>query len=84
MSLDSKHDRIKEFNKFLTNFKGLRTKNLKMQLKKERIIKNVDELNRKYYDAYKNDYDTDDELNNAKKKNLTTNSLNWLIKQIKS
>ena len=84
MSLDSKHDRIKEFNKFLTNFKGLRPKNLKMQLKKERIIKNIDELNRKYYDAYKNDYDTDDELNNAKKKNLTTNSLNWLIKQIKS
>ena len=84
MSLDSKHDRIKEFNKFLTNFKGLRPKNPKMQLKKEWIIKNVDELNRKYYDAYKNDYDTDDELNNAKKKNLTTNSLNWLIKQIKS
>ena len=84
MSLDSKHDRIKEFNKFLTNVKDLRPKNPKMQLKKERIIKNVDELNRKYYDAYKNDYDTDDELNNAKKKNLTTNSLNWLIKQIKS
>ena len=84
MSLDSKDDRIKEFNKILTNFKDLRPKNPKMQLKKERIIKNVDELNRKYYDAYKNDYDTDDELNNAKKKNLTTNSLNWLIKQIKS
>ena len=84
MSLESKHDRIKEFNKFYTNFKDLRPKNPKMQLKKERIIKNVDELNRKYYDAYKNDYDTDDELNNAKKKNLTTNSLNWLIKQIKS
>ena len=31
-------------------------------------MKNVDELYEKYYNAYKNDYDTDDELNEAKKK----------------
>ena len=68
MSLDSKYNRIKEFNKRLTNFKALRPKNPKKQLKKERIIKNVDELYEKYYDVYKNDYDTDDELNEAKKK----------------
>ena len=44
-------------------------------------MKNVDELQEKYYNAYKNDYDTDDVLKEAKKK-LTTNSLNCLIKQI--
>ena len=42
-------------------------------------MKNVDKLYKKYYDAYKSDYDTDDELNKIKK-NLTTNSLNCLIK----
>ena len=32
-------------------------------------MKNIDELYKKYYNAYKNDYDTD-ELNEAKKKNV--------------
>ena len=31
-------------------------------------MKNVDELYKKYYDAYKNDYDSDNELNEGKKK----------------
>ena len=42
--------------------------NPKTQLKKERIMKNLEELYEKYYDAYKNNYDTDDELHEAKKK----------------
>ena len=44
MSLDSKYNRVKEFNKLLTNFKALRLKNPKTQLKEERIMKNFDEL----------------------------------------
>ena len=52
MSLDSKYNRLKEFYKLLINFKAVRPKNRKMQLKK----------------AYKNDYDADDELNETKKK----------------
>ena len=40
-------------------------------------MKNVDELYKKYYNAYKSDYDTDDELKEDKKKKyVTTNSLN--------
>ena len=31
-------------------------------------MKNLEELYEKYYDAYKNNYDTDDELHEAKKK----------------
>ena len=46
-------------------------------------MKNVDELQEKHYNDYKNDFDNDDELSESKK-NLTTNSLNCLIKQIKS
>ena len=39
MSLDSKYNRIREFTKPLVKFKNLRPKNLKTQLKKERIMK---------------------------------------------
>ena len=52
MSLDSKYNRMKEFHKLLINFKALRLKNPKTQLK----------------NAYKNDYDADDGLNEVKKK----------------
>ena len=55
-------------------------KKTETRLRKERIIENVDELYKKYYNAYKSDYETDDELNEAKKVFLTTISLNWLIK----
>ena len=68
MSLDSKYNRKKEFNKLLIKFKALKPKNPKTQLKKEQIMKNVDKLYEKYYNVYKNDYDNDDELNEAKKK----------------
>ena len=76
MPLDSKYNWIKEFSKFLSNFKNLRPKNPKTQLKNERIMRNVNKLYEKYYSASKNDYDADDELSEDKEKNLTTNRLN--------
>ena len=70
MSLDSKYNKMKKFIN-LTIFKNLKQKNPKTQLKKERIMKNVDELYEKYYNAYKNDYDNDDDLlKEGKKKKL--------------
>ena len=68
MSLDSKYNRIKVFTKFLIKFKASKPKSPKAQLKKERIVKNVDEIHEKYCNGYKKDYDNDDELNEAKKK----------------
>ena len=44
MSLGSKYNRISEFNKKLNEFKALKPKKPEAQLKKERIITNVDEL----------------------------------------
>ena len=70
MSLDYKYNRIKEFNKLLIKFKTVKSKKPETQFKKEQIMKNVDQLYKKYYNAYKNDYDNDDELNEAKKKNF--------------
>ena len=66
MSLNSKYNRMEEFNKLFINFKFLKTKKTETLLKKERIMKNVDELYKNYYNTYKSDYDTDDELKGAK------------------
>ena len=83
MSLDSKYNRINEFNKLFIKFKSLRPEKPETQLKKERIMKNVYELYEKYCNAYKNDYDNDDELSETKKKK-TANSLSCLIKETRS
>ena len=58
---------MKEFERVLNNFKNLKLKKQETQLKIERIMKNVDELYKRYYSAYKNDYDAN-ELSEAKKK----------------
>ena len=54
--------------KFLLAFKVSKQKKTKTKLKKEQIMKNIDELYEKNYNAYKSDYDTDDELKEEKKK----------------
>ena len=69
MSQDSKNNSMNKFTKLLTKFENLQLKKPETQLKKERIMKNVDELYEKYYNAYKNDYDAD-ELSEAKEKKL--------------
>ena len=58
---------MKEFKRVLNNFKNLKLKKQETQLKIERIMKNVDELCKRYYSAYKNYYDAN-ELSEAKKK----------------
>ena len=64
---------MKEFN-ILISFKSVETKaKTETRLKKDQIIKNVDELHKKYHSTYKSDYDTDDELNEAKKRNCDHN-----------
>ena len=68
MSVDSKYNRMKEFNKLFLNFKSVKTKKSETQLKKERIMKNVDELYKNYYNDYKSDFDTNNELTEDKKK----------------
>ena len=73
MSLDSKYNKMKKFTNLLTVFKNIKSKNSKTQLKKERIMKKVDEIFQKYYNTYKNDYDNDDELSEGKKKKFDYN-----------
>ena len=68
MSLNYEHNNTKEFKRLLNNFKNLKPKKQETQLKKERIMKNVDELYEKYCNDYKNDFDNDDGLSEAKKK----------------
>ena len=66
MLLDSQYNRMKEFNKFFISSETVKTQKPETQLEKERIMKNVDELYKKYYNAYKSNYNTDGELNEAK------------------
>ena len=70
MPLDFKHKKMKEW--LLNNIKILIPMKQETQLKKERIMKNVDKLYEKYCNSYKNDYDGDNELKEVKMKT------NWL------
>ena len=81
MSIDSKYIRMKEFNKLFLNFKSVKTKKAETQLKKEQIMKNVDKLYENYYNDYKSDFNTDDELaqNKKKKFNCKQFELNYII-----
>ena len=50
------------------SLKLLKQKKRETQLKTERVMKNVDRLYRKYYNANRSNYETNGELNGAKKK----------------
>ena len=70
MPLGSGYKKMKEFNKLLTDFKSAETIKTKTRLRKKHIMKNVDEPYEKHYNAYKDIYDNDYELNESKKKEL--------------
>ena len=53
MSLDSKYNKMKKLTNLLTDFQNLKPKKTETQLKKERIMKNVDELYKKHYNFTK-------------------------------
>ena len=69
---------MKEFNKI--SFKSVKTKQTEERFKKERTLKNVNELYEKYCNAYKSDSDTGDELNEAKKKKFDHNQFKLVHK----
>ena len=69
MSLDSKYNRMKEFNKLLISFKSVKTKKNRNTTQKVVNYEKCRRALRKcYYNAYKSDHDTDDELKEDKKK----------------
>ena len=70
MPLDSKYNKMKKCTNLFTIFKNRKPKNPKSQFKKERIMKNVDELYEKYYNGYKNDFENDDGLDEGTKKKI--------------
>ena len=65
MSLNSGHNKMKEFNKLLICFKNFKRKNTEIELKKERSMKSIDELYKNYYNPYKSNFG---ELTEDKKK----------------
>ena len=59
---------MKKLKKRLIKFKNVKQTKPKTQLKKARIMKDVDELYEKYYDTFRGKYDNSDELNRAENK----------------
>ena len=53
------------------------------QLKKEQIMKNVDELYEKYYSVYKNNHDNNDALSEGKKKKFHYRQFELFVKSDK-
>ena len=82
MLLVSKNNSMKKCHKPLTSFKALRAKKPETKSKKNQIIKNVVEPYKKYYNAHKSDYDTNDELNGYIKKNVWSQN-RWISKKLK-
>ena len=74
---------MKKITNLLPIFKNLKPKNPKTQLKKERIMKNVDEVYEMYYNGYKNDLTLTSSVR-LKRKKFTTKSLICLTEQTKS
>ena len=52
----------------MITLKGLKAKTPDTEIKRNKILKNVVTLYNNYYDIYKNDYDSKDDLSKAKKK----------------
>ena len=81
--LDSKYNWMKKFNKLFISFKIVKIKKkTETQLRKKRIMKSINEK-KKYYNVYKNGYDTNDELNEAKKKTFDHNHFKLVDKRDK-
>ena len=76
MWLGSKYTIMKNFNKRLIKFKNFKPTKSETQLKKKWIVKNVEEIYKKYYNAYKDDYDNGDELNGAENKKFDYKQFN--------
>ena len=81
--MNLKYNRIKEFNKLLIRLKALKSKKQETLLKKELIMKNVDELYEKYYNAYKNHFENDDGLDESKNKKFNYKQFEFFDKRDK-
>ena len=70
MPLGFKYTIVKKFDKRLIKFKNVKPTKLETQLKKNRIVKDVEEIYRTYYDSCKGEYDISNELNETENKKL--------------
>ena len=59
MSLGSKYGELKKFYKLLSDFKNHKPLTTETKDRKDRIMKNVNQLYNKYFDTYKKNYDSE-------------------------
>ena len=60
VSIDSKRGELKEFYKFLSNFKNHEPVTIETKNRKNRIMNNFNQLYKKYFDTYKKNNDSED------------------------
>ena len=53
VSIDPKHGKLKTFHKPLTNFKNHKPTTIETKSRKDRIINNVNQFYKKFFDTYK-------------------------------
>ena len=76
VSIDPKHGKLKTFHKPLTNFKNHKPTTIETKSRKDRIINNVNQFYKKFFDTYKKNYDS--------KKILTLTRLKYLVRKNKN
>ena len=76
VSIDPKHGKLKTFHKPLTNFKNHKPTTIETKSRKDRIINNVNQFYKKFFDTCKKNYDS--------KKILTLTRLKYLVRKNKN
>ena len=58
VSIDPKHGKLKKFHKPLTDLKNHKPTTIETKRRKDRIINNVNQFYKKFFDTYKKNYDS--------------------------
>ena len=82
VSIESKHRKLKEIYKLLSDFKNHKPITTETKNRKDRTLNNVNQLYNKSLDTYKKNYDSED-LNEGDGNFLTLSTLKYLVRKKK-
>ena len=80
VSIESKHRKLKEIYKLLSDFKNHKPITTEAKNRKDRTLNNVNQLYNKSLDTYKKNYDSED-LNKGDGNFLTLSTLKYLVRK---
>ena len=80
VSIESKHSKLKEIYKLLSDFKNHKPITTETKNRKDKTLNNVNQLYNKSLDTYKKNYDSED-LNKGDGNFLTLSTLKYLVRK---